>query len=242
MCKHGIDLARTIFGSKGIKKASSMSLNSLVLTNVAKGFQTNSGWRVVLDDINMRVDKGERLGILGGNGAGKSTLIRIIGGADLPTSGRIHRGLSVSWPIAFSGGFQGSLTGIDNLRFICRIYNASYENALPFVEDFTELGSYLKEPVKTYSSGMAAKLGFAISMAIEFDCFLIDEVIAVGDERFRAKCHYELFEKRSDRSMIMVSHDPGIVREYCESASVLRNGELISYSSVDDAYEFYRRG
>lgn len=173
------------------------------LTRVKKTYQTKSGERTVLDGVDVDIASGEKIGILGGNGAGKSTLIRIISGAERPTEGRVYRGMSVSWPLAFGGAFQTSLTGIDNLRFICRIYDVSVEDKLPFVREFTELGRYLNEPVKTYSAGMRAKLAFAISMAVDFDCFLIDEVTAVGDERFRQKCHVELFEKRNSRAMIL---------------------------------------
>jgi capsular polysaccharide transport system ATP-binding protein len=209
------------------------------LFNVSKKYSVRGGHRLVLGDISCKIERGERIGILGRNGAGKSTLIRLISGTELPTSGSIKRSMSVSWPLAFSGGFQGSLTGLDNLRFICRVYNASYEKSLPFVEDFTELGKYLREPVKHYSSGMKAKLAFAMSMAIEFDCFLIDEVIAVGDSGFQHKCHTELFEKRADRSMIMVSHDAHMIRERCSRAYVLENGALKYFQDVESAYQYY---
>ncbi|GAB7540206.1 ABC transporter ATP-binding protein [Burkholderia sp. 3C] len=209
------------------------------LDNVQKYYSTRNGQRLVLDGINLTIRPGERIGILGRNGAGKSTIIRLISGSELPSSGNITRSMSVSWPLAFSGGFQGSLTGIDNLRFVCRIYKTSFEKALPFVEEFSELGEYLREPVKKYSSGMRARLGFAISMAIEFDCFLIDEVIAVGDRRFHEKCSYELFEKRKDRAMILVSHDAVTVREYCDRACVLEGGRLHHFDDIGDAYDFY---
>ena len=187
----------------------------------------------------MAIAPGERVGILGGNGAGKSTLIRLVSGAEVPTSGTIERGMSVSWPLAFGGAFQGSLTGFDNLRFVCRIYGIDPAKKLAFVEDFSELGNYLREPVKTYSSGMRARLAFAISMVIEFDCFLIDEIIAVGDTRFHQKCNYELFERRSDRAMIIVSHDASYIKEHCTRAAVLVNGQLFNLGSLDEAFEFY---
>lgn len=209
------------------------------LRNVTKSFPTRSGSRVVLDDINLDVEHGQKVGILGRNGAGKSTLIRIISGVALPTKGLIHRGMSISWPIAFSGGFQGSLTGLDNLRFVCRVYGADPEKVMPFVEDFSELGIYLREPVKKYSSGMRARLAFALSMAIEFNCFLIDEVVAVGDRRFQEKCHSELFSKRKDRAMIIVSHDPHYIREHCTRASVLSKGKLHHFDVVEDAFSYY---
>ena len=209
------------------------------LDKVVKRYPTRQGQRVVLRDIDLRVEKGQRIGILGRNGSGKSTLIRMISGAELPSSGSIHRGISVSWPLAYSGAFQGYLTGLDNLRFVCRIYGVDHEDVVAFVEDFTELGAYLREPVMHYSSGMRARLAFALSMAIEFDCFLIDEVIAVGDSRFHEKCNFELFEKRRDRAMILVSHDPAMIRAHCDSAAVLEAGELRLFDTVDEAYAQY---
>jgi capsular polysaccharide transport system ATP-binding protein len=147
--------------------------------------------------------------------------------------------MSVSWPLAFGGAFQGALTGLDNMRFICRVYGASVEDKIDFVQEFSELGLYLREPVKTYSSGMRARLAFAISMIVEFDCFLIDEIIAVGDARFHQKCHVELFEKRGDRAMIFVSHDAGYIREHCHSAAVLLEGRLHQFEEAAEALDFY---
>ncbi|BCQ51612.1 ABC transporter ATP-binding protein [Burkholderia gladioli] len=214
----------------------------IALENVTKIYRTRQGARAVLDRIDMKVGRGEKIGILGRNGAGKSTMIRLISGAELPTKGIVRRGMSVSWPLAFAGAFQGSLTGLDNLRFICRVYGADAKAAEPFVQEFSELGYYLREPVKTYSAGMRARLAFALSMAIEFDCFLIDEIIAVGDSRFHAKCHAELFEKRRDRALIIVSHDAGYIREHCDHAAVLVQGRLHQFDHVDEAYEFYQGG
>jgi capsular polysaccharide transport system ATP-binding protein len=209
------------------------------LSSVNKVYPTRSGPAQILRDVNLTVQEGERVGILGRNGAGKSTLIRLISGAEFPTSGSVERQMSVSWPLAFGGAFQGSLTGLDNLRFICRIYGANPELHLPFVEEFSELGRYLREPVKSYSSGMRARLAFAISMVIEFDCFLIDEIIAVGDARFHEKCNRELFGNRGDRAMIIVSHQPAYILEHCTRAAVLSCGELYHFANVNDAFAFY---
>lgn len=192
--------------------------------HVSKRYLTRQGWRTVLHDINFKMEKGEKIGILGRNGAGKSTLIRLISGVEPPTTGEIKRTMSISWPLAFSGAFQGSLTGMDNLRFICRIYNVDIDYVKNFTEEFSELGQYLYEPVKRYSSGMKARLAFALSLAVEFDCYLIDEVIAVGDSRFADKCKYELFEKRKDRSIILVSHSHSAMKQYCDNAMVLEKG------------------
>jgi len=211
------------------------------LENIVKRYRTRRGMHTVLNGVSLQVRKGDKLGILGRNGAGKSTLIRIISGAELPNKGRVSREMAVSWPLAFSGAFQGSLTGLDNLRFICRVYGADFVAALPFVEEFSELGKYLREPVKTYSSGMRARLAFAISLAVEFDCFLIDEVISVGDARFHEKCRRELFEKRSDRAMIIVSHETHNIREHCSRACVLDRGLLREFADVDAAYSEYGR-
>lgn len=210
------------------------------LENVTKCYPTRGGMRTVLDRINLTIHRGEKIGILGRNGAGKSTLIRLMSGAELPTSGHIHRQMNISWPLAFTGGFQGSLTGVDNVRFICRVYGANIANVLPQVEEFSELGIYLREPVNKYSSGMRARLAFALSMAIEFDCFLIDEVVAVGDSRFHEKCNRELFEKRRDRAMIIVSHMPEQIAQHCDRAAVLHKGHLYNFDDVAQAYEFYQ--
>ena len=147
--------------------------------------------------------------------------------------------MSVSWPLAFGGAFQSHLTGLDNLRFVCRVYGVDHKPLLRFVEDFTELGVYFREPVSHYSQGMVTRLAFALSMAIEFDCFLIDEAMVVGDARFHERCHVELFQKRSDRAFVLVTHDAKVIKLYCERACVLHQGRLLDFPSVDAAYDFY---
>jgi capsular polysaccharide transport system ATP-binding protein len=213
----------------------------ITLHGVSKTYVTKQGARNVLDGINFSIRRGEKIGILGRNGAGKSTLIRLIGGVEQPTCGSIEREMSVSWPLAFGGGFQGSLTGLDNLRFICRIYGADIASAIPFVEEFAQLGVYFKEPVKTYSTGMRSRLAFALSMAVEFDCYLIDEILAVGDSRFQAKCHHELFDKRAERALLMVSHMPDQIRQYRSVIYVLDQSRITRFDNVDDAYEYFNK-
>ena len=213
----------------------------IVLENVTKFYPTRRGDVKVLDAVDLTVVRGERIGILGRNGAGKSTMIRIISGAELPSRGEVYRQMSVSWPLAFGGAFQVSLTGYDNLRFICRVYGVDPAEKEEFVEEFSGLGIYLREPVRSYSSGMRARLAFAISMVIDFDCYLIDEVIAVGDARFHEKCMTELFEKRASKGKIIVSHDPEFIRRHCEKAAVLVKGKLHHYDDLDRAFEFYHQ-
>jgi capsular polysaccharide transport system ATP-binding protein len=147
--------------------------------------------------------------------------------------------MSVSWPLAFGGAFQANLTGLDNLKFVCRVYGVDYKPLVPFVEEFTELGVYFREPVSHYSMGMTTRLAFALSMAIEFDCFLIDEAMVVGDARFHERCHVELFQKRRDRAFVLVTHDANVIKLYCERACVLHEGKLLDFDSVDAAYDFY---
>lgn len=207
---------------------------------VSKVYPTRFGEKLVLDRISFDLAKGEKLGVLGRNGAGKSTLVRLISGAEKPSSGKIQSSMSISWPLAFGGAFQGNLTGVDNVRFISRLYRQDFEKNLEFVEDFAELGPYLREEVRTYSSGMRARLAFAISMIIEFDCFLIDEVGAVGDARFHARCNLELFEKRGDRAMVIISHDASYVRDHCTRFGVLHDGRLEQFSDFDVAYSEFR--
>jgi capsular polysaccharide transport system ATP-binding protein len=213
----------------------------LALKHVSKVYETRRGPYKVLHNVNFQLARGRNLGILGRNGAGKSTMIRLISGAERPTTGQIVRGMRVSWPLAFAGAFAPHLTGLDNLKFVCRVYGVPYKRLVPFVEEFTELGSFLREPVLHYSHGMTTRLAFALSMAIEFDCFLIDEAMIVGDARFHERCHYELFQKRKDRAFILVSHDASVIKAYCESAAVLSKGELHPFASVDDAYTFYNQ-
>lgn len=212
------------------------------LSDVRKVYRTRSGDNVVLDGVGFELRMGERLGVLGRNGAGKSTMVRLIGGAERPTAGRVDRQMSVSWPLAFGGAFQPTLSGIDNIRFISRIYAQDFKRNLAFVADFSELGAYLHEPVRSYSSGMRARLAFAISMIIEFDCFLIDEIGAVGDARFHDRCNHELFGKRGDRAMVLISHDPGYLRDHCNRFAVLHGGKLALFDDFDDAYDQFREG
>jgi capsular polysaccharide transport system ATP-binding protein len=212
------------------------------IRNVSKDYRTRNGVKHVLRGLDFQIAAGEKVGILGRNGAGKSTLIRILSGAERPSSGDVRSAMRISWPLAFGGGFQGGLTGADNARFVARVYGADIERVLEFVRDFSELGSDLREPVKNYSAGMRARLAFALSMAVDFDCYLIDEIIAVGDKRFHDRCHEELFVKRSDRSMIIVSHDTNYIRTHCDRAMVLKDGSLKAFLDMDAAINYYEEG
>ena len=198
---------------------------AIVVTDLVKDFETEHGLpKRVLHGINFCIGPGERIAILGRNGAGKSTLIKVLSGLMSPTSGHIHRGLYMSWPLALGGGFEGEMTGYDNMRFISRIYNEPFRPMLDFVQDFAEIGQAIYEPVRFYSDGMRMRLAMAISLAIDFECLLIDEVLLVGDQRFQDKCKHELFDRRRHCGMILAVHSLGMVEEYCTKVLILKDG------------------
>ena len=206
---------------------------------VTKSYPVGRGRKQVLKGIDLKIRPGEHMGFLGRNGAGKTTFIKLIGGVELPTSGRIKRHMSVSWPLGFWRQIQGSLTGYDNARFIARIYGRDYSEIRNFVEDFSELGAQLKMPVKTYSSGMRARLPSPYPWQSSSIAILIDEVIMVGDQNFHKKCHFELFERRADRALIFASHSSELVREFCDRALVLDGGLGTIYRDVNEALDVY---
>lgn len=207
----------------------------LELVDVHKSYPTHTGRKQVLRGVSARFRKGERVGILGRNGTGKSTLVRILAGVEAPTRGVVRRSMSVSWPIGMAAGFHPAMTGQDNCRFIARIYGRPAQETVEFVEGFAELGEYMRMPVHTYSSGMRSRLGLAISLAIEFDCFLVDEALAVGDSKFS-----RAFAERLARSgLIIVTHQPALVRRLCTRAAVMDQGTLTAYDDIDEALATY---
>jgi capsular polysaccharide transport system ATP-binding protein len=213
----------------------------IAVTDVCKDYhsETRRIYNRVLSNVSFTIEPGEKIAVLGRNGAGKSTLIRLIAGIELPTSGSIERTMSVSWPVGLEGGIGGTMTGNDNIRLICRLYDKPFKPLRDFVEDFAELGKYLGEPVLTYSTGMRARLNFALSIAVDFDCYLIDEIIAVGDNRFQRRSQEELFDKRADRSLILASHVPHIIKQYCSRALVLHRGRGKMFDDLDLAFDIY---
>ena len=214
-------------------------MRSIKVERLVKEYHTPIGVRRVLDGISFELKKGEKIAVLGRNGSGKSTLVKLIGGVEFPTSGAIRRSMFTSWPLGFSGGVSGLMTGAASARFIARLYDRDEKSVIAFVDDFAELGRQLYIPLDAYSSGMRARLMFALTLAIDFECFLIDEVLAVGDQRFHRKCHDALFTLRSHCAMILVSHDPGIIRRYCQSALVLKAGRGRVFDDLELALSIY---
>lgn len=210
------------------------------LDNISHVYGHGSKSKCVLDRVNCVLDTSQNIGILGLNGAGKSTLLRIIGGGVVPTSGRVYRGVSVSWPLGLEG-FNGSLTGEENLRFVSRIYGADRHAVHKFVADFAELRDDLYRPVRTYSSGMKSRLSLALSLAIHFDVYLIDEGLSVGDVRFQERYSDAIHHRFKESRVIIVSHSMQTIRKYCSHAAVLYNARLGNIVPLDEAIAFYDR-
>ena len=211
------------------------------LDGVFKFYKHHGHTKIVLDHVSTVFQSGRSYGLLGVNGAGKSTTIRLIAGTELPNSGRIRRSVRVSWPLGLAGGFHPLMTGRENVKFVARAYGEDVRKVIDFVEDFAELGDYFDVPVRTYSSGMGARLAFGLSMAIEFECYLIDETLAVGDARFQTKCKRIFDRRRTNSDLIVVSHSMDTIKEYCDQAAVLVDGQMIMFESVERAIEMYNR-
>jgi capsular polysaccharide transport system ATP-binding protein len=212
----------------------------ITLDHVQKAYRTIEGRRVVLRDATVSIPEGCGLGVLGANGAGKSTLIRLLAGTEPPDAGRITRGgRAVSFPLGFGGILHPKLSGRENMLFLARLYGIDEHEAVDYAMKFAELGSYFHMPVGTYSSGMRTRLAFAACLAVQFDVYLIDEVTAVGDGRFRAKC-LDAFHQRMDRAdVIMVSHDYATKRAYCDAGAVLYDGRLILFDDLEEAIDHH---
>lgn len=204
---------------------------------LTKSFTYQGKKVTIFRDLSFRIETGESIAILGANGAGKSTLLRILGGIDLPDSGEIISDCSISWPVGIVGGFQGSLTGRENVTFVSRIYTekAKVPDKIHFIEQFAELGPYFDRPFKTYSTGMRSRLAFGLSMAFDFDVYLIDEVTAAGDQRFREKSKQLLMERRQSSDFLMVDHNLWGLKLHCDRAFILDAGRIEEFCDVDEA-------
>lgn len=211
----------------------------LRLRGVRKTYVEGGRAREVLRGVDATIQLGDAVGILGRNGSGKSTLMRIFSGKEKPTAGVIERHMSVSWPLGYDAGVHHALTGADNARFIARVYGRAAESVVDFVREFSELGREMHHPVKTYSAGMQARLSFALSLAVDFDCYLLDEVTSAGDARFNDKCRQALLARRRRSAVVLVSHNEETVRTFCRHAAVLKRGRLTFYEDMDEAFARY---
>lgn len=212
------------------------------LRNVTKSYLTPKGRRFVFRNLSLAIPPGKNIGLIGRNGAGKSTLMNLLGGADMPDSGIIATDRSISWPVGLTGGFQGSMTGRDNIKFVCRIYGATGEamrEKVRYVQEFAEIGDWIDEPIKTYSSGMRSRVAFGLSMAFDFDYYLIDEVMSVGDAQFRKKCADVFQDKMQNSNIVLVSHNMPEIRKLCDIVLLVRGGEILIFDDVEEGIKAY---
>ena len=212
------------------------------IKNVTKSYLTPKGRRYVFRNLSLSIPPGKNIGLIGRNGAGKSTLMRLLGGADIPDSGSIVTDQSISWPVGLSGGFQGSMTGRDNIKFVCRVYGAEGEamrEKVRYVQEFAEIGDWIDEPIKTYSSGMRSRVAFGLSMAFDFDYYLIDEVMSVGDAQFKRKCSEVFREKLQTSKVVLVTHSMPEIEKTCDIVLLVRDGDIQIYEDVAEGIKAY---
>jgi len=212
----------------------------ITLSNLNKRYHSRAGVRVILDNVSAVFPTGKSVGILGLNGAGKSTLIRIIGDAEPVDSGRVTSQGRISWPLGYSGGFQSSLTARENARFVARIYGEDTRYIEEFTYEFSELGDYFDVPLKNYSAGMRGRFAFSVSLACDFDYYLVDEALETGDARYKEKFRKAFEEKKASSSVILVSHNEDTVRRNCDMAAILQDGQLVLYDTIKEAMQNYK--
>jgi len=215
----------------------------IIIEDIHKRYQTDHGpGKWVLRGISFTIPPKLNVGIIGANGAGKSTLLRIIGGVDQPNKGHVDRRCRVSWPMGFGGGLQGSLTGRQNAKFVCRIHG--YEDAmadrLAYIQDFAKIGEAFDQPVKTYSSGMRSRLQFGLSLAFDFDVYISDEVTSTGDAAFRNKAAAAFKALADHASLIMVSHSEDTLKQFCTAGVLIHDGGAHWFDQIDDALQAYK--
>jgi len=215
----------------------------ITLTNLWKRYHNQGPDRWILKNINLNIPKNINIGLIGNNGAGKSTLLRLIAGMDTPDKGEIKRYCSVSWPVGLTGGFQTSLTGRQNVKFVARIHGAEerIQEIISFVENFSDIGKAFDQPIKTYSSGMRSRLSFGLSLAFDFDIFLSDEATAVGDRAFKAKASAAFKNRIQNKGLIIVSHSEGILKELCQAGIWVDQGAAIWYDDINQALVDYHK-
>ncbi len=209
--------------------------------HVSKAYATRNQPKVVLRDFSLVLPRGAKVGVLGRNGAGKTTFLGMIAGTVKPDAGSIERRASISWPLGFAGSFHPDLTGAQNIRFVARIYGIDTDSLIAYVADFAELGDFMDMPVRSYSSGMRARLAFGMSMGVAFDWYLVDEITAVGDTNFKAKSLAVFKNRLKDSGMLMTSHSPNVIRSYCDSGLVLERGDATFFENVEEAIAHHER-
>lgn len=215
------------------------------IINMTKSYRTTTGREYIFRDLNLVIPRDKSIALIGRNGAGKSTLLRLIGGIDTPDKGIIRTPESISWPVGLAGGFQGSLTARENVKFVARVYGAEGErmkDIVNYVEQFAEIGRYFDRPVKTFSSGMRSRVAFGLSLAFDFDYYLIDEAMSTGDAHFRNKAVAEFKKRISQSKVILVSHVMSQVRSMCDYVLLIENGQIKAYEDIEEGINAYEAG
>ncbi|WP_397541563.1 ATP-binding cassette domain-containing protein [Roseovarius salis] len=207
--------------------------------NLTKTFRINGHTKVVIDDLSLTLPSGRSIALLGRNGAGKSTLLEIVAGNLRPDRGRVVSDGTISFPVGLASAFHKDLSAAENVRFVARIYGVDTTELVAFVEDFAELGESFYMPVRTYSSGMKARLAFGASMGMHFDTYLVDEVTAVGDPKFKRKSKAVFAERVKNSSAVFVSHSIPQLRQYCDCGIVLEKGRARFFEDLEEAIELH---
>ncbi|AHE65619.1 ABC transporter ATP-binding protein [Legionella oakridgensis] len=211
--------------------------------NISKHYIVQGKKKEVFRNLSLTIHPGERVALMGRNGAGKSTLLRILCGIEKPSSGVINITSSLSWPVGVTGGAVPNLTGRENVKFVCRLFMDDREQVkekIDFVKEFSEIGDYFDMPVQTYSSGMRSRLAFALSMAFDFDFYIVDEALAVGDPAFKEKCRKIFSQKAANKGVIMVSHSVGLIRQFCNRGIFLHNNQVVKGDNINDIIKLYK--
>lgn len=211
------------------------------LRDLSKTFTVKGQRKTVCKTINMVFPPRKSIALLGRNGAGKTTLLKIIAGTMDPTSGAVIRHGRVSWPVGFAGSFHAELTGAQNTKFVARIYGMDTEDMVDFVREFAGLGSHFHLPFRTYSAGMKSRLAFGVSMAVPFDCYLVDEVTSVGDAAFREKSSSVFKARMETAGAFVVSHSVGMLRNLCDAGLVLEAGQVRYFEDLEAAIDLHER-
>lgn len=202
--------------------------------------------KVAVNNLSFKIEKGESVALFGKNGAGKSTILKMITGVAYPTSGEITVNGRVSALLELTAGFDPEFTGRENIYFRGQLFgmsNAEIKELEPEIVDFADLNDYIDQPVRTYSSGMKARLGFAINVSIKPEILIVDEALSVGDSEFKKKCLEKINQivGEKDVTFLFVTHSTGVAKSFCKRGMVMRQGKLLFDSDIDGAIDFYKK-
>ena len=198
-----------------------------------------------LNGISFQVEKGQTVGIIGTNGSGKSTILKIITGVLTPTTGTVSVDGKISALLELGAGFNSDYTGIENIYMNGTMMGYSkkeMDEKLQDILDFAEIGDFVYQPVKTYSSGMFVRLAFALAINVEPEILIVDEALSVGDVFFQAKCYRRMEEiRKSGTTILMVTHDMGSIIKYCDKVVLLNKGEFVAEGTAGHMVDLYKK-